>query len=302
MATKKPTSAAKKSTVKKSTTSKPKTTTKVTTVKAVEAPKMAVTAKRPAINLPDNLPNIVIAEVVGTFILTLVALLAIPTLPALGALFTGLALVVLVITIGAISGAHVNPAVTIGLWSARRVKSILVPFYLVAQFLGAAAAAVVLSYVSNATYGLDFSGIGSLNWGIFIVELIGAAVFVFGVTAATSRSDTSASNKALGVGLSLTAGLLVATSLFAALQGGIDTSKINALKDVPHELRVSGPILNPAIALAATDKTDSQLQNIGTVKGDKQVSRLSAELILGTLIGAVLGANLFVAASYRFKK
>lgn len=297
MATKKAASTAKKSTAKKSTT-KQKPTTKVTTVKAVDASSRRTTS-RSVSRLPRNIVNIVIAEIVGTFILTLVAVLSVQYV---GPLYVGIAMLVLVLTIGGISGAHVNPAVTFGLWSARRLKSILLPFYWVSQFVGAMAAVVLLSLISNGMFGIDFSGFWKFNWGIFIVELVGTAVFLFGVVAVKSRAEASTTAQAFGIGLSLAVGLLVAGSLFATLQGTIDTSKITSLANVPHELRVKSAVLNPAIALAATENTDSQLQGSNATKDEKQTSRLGIEVILGTLIGGALGANLFLAADYRNRK
>lgn len=297
MATKKAASTAKKSTTKKSTTKQRPTTTKVTTVKAVEAsrPRRAgIKAK-----LPTNIVNIVIAEIIGTFILTLVAVLSVSSLAPL---YLGLALLMLVITIGAISGAHVNPAVTFGLWSARRLPSILLPFYWVAQFVGAMAAVVLLSLISGGKYGLDFSDFWSLNWGLLVVELVGTAVFVFGFTAVLHRNDASQSAKALGIGLSFAVGLLVASSLFATLQSSIDQSKITSLADVPHELRVKGALLNPALALASTENTDAQLQGSNAGSSSQQKSRLTVEVIIGTLVGAAVGANLYLVTNYRNRK
>lgn len=298
MATKKAGSTAKKSTTKKSTTTQRPNTTKVTTVKAVTASKSSDNRSVSKSKLPGNIVNIVIAEIIGTFILTLVAILS---LQSVGPLYTGLAMLVIVLAIGGISGAHVNPAVTFGLWSARRLKSILLPFYWVSQFVGAMAAVVILHLISNNVFGVSFADFWSFNWSIFFVELIGTAVFLFGFVAVTSRSDFSQSAKAVGIGLSLAVGLLVGGSLLATIQGSIDTSKLT-LATVPHELRVKSAVLNPAVALAATENTDSQLQGSNATKGEKLSSRLGSEVIFGTLIGAALGANLYLVTSYRNRK
>ena len=297
MANKKAALSTKRSTTQKSTASKRPTATKVTTVKAVEASRFST--KGVSSRLPANIVNIVIAEVIGTFVLTLVALLSVSSLAPL---YIGLTMLVLVVVIGAISGAHVNPAVTFGLWTARRLRSILLPFYWVAQFIGAMAAVVLLSAITNGAFGINFSDFWNLNWGILIIELVGTAVFLFGFMASTSQTGFSQGTKAIGIGLSLSVGLLVASSLFATLQGSIDQTKITSIKDVPHELRVKSAALNPAIALAATENTDSQLQGSNAMQDEKQTSRLGVEVILGTLIGAALGANLYLATSYRNKR
>ena len=136
MATKKTTkkAAAAKSTPKKSTSVATKTT-----VKSVASTSTATSGKGIDTKLPKNLVNIVIAEIVGTFVLTLVALFS---AYMMAPFYVGLTLVIMVLAIGAISGAHINPAVTFGLWSMRKLKTILVPFYWAAQFIGAMAAVV----------------------------------------------------------------------------------------------------------------------------------------------------------------
>lgn len=311
MATKKATKPAAKKTSPKPAPKKAATTTKVTTVTSKSKPTRSAAAStgRPSGFRVDNSTlNVVIAELVGTFILVMIAM---TTIQSFMPLYLGLALALLVMSIGAVSGAHVNPAVTFGLWTVRRLRTALLPFYWGAQFLGAMAAVVVTNLVSSNSMALDFSHFGSFNWGIFAIELIGAAVFIFGLTALTNRRDLSDGTKAIGVGLSFLVGILVASSLFASVQGGIDSSKVGVevddktgqqkLTNVPHELRITGATLNPAIALATTEQTDSQLQSGAIGEDEKQYSRLSWETILSTFIGAALGANLALLMGRRFK-
>lgn len=307
MATKK---AANKSSsaTRKTAPSKSTTTTKVRTVTAKAADTPRKSAK--AVNrLDGNVMNIVIAELVGTFVLTLVAVLSFQdTLP----LYVGLTFAVMFMAIGAVSGSHINPAVTFGLWAVNRVKTLMVPFYWAAQLLGAMAAVVVVNLISGSKLGLDFGHFGEFSWGMFSVELIGTAVFIFGLVAVLSRVELSAVGKALGVGLSLTIGLLVAGSLFANLQSGVDSSAITVetdettgqqrLANVPRELSIKGATLNPAVALANTEQTDSQLQGGKASEGENMYTRLGWEVILSTLLGAALGGNLARLISYRFTR
>lgn len=317
MATKKSTAKAapKKATAKKSVK---KTATSTTTVRrVVTEPSATVSAKRmPRIAMPKNLVNIVIAETIGTFMLTLIALTAVNVLTPL---YVGIGLALIVMTIGAISGAHINPAVTFGLWSMRKLKTSLVPFYWAAQFLGAMAAVVLLYALSDsgvengARFALSFNNFMEFSWRIFTIELIGAALFMMGIAAVVTRT-TSAGVKAAGVGAALTAGLLVTSVLFPYMQSAVlersrydeQKEQINSLsaqketpaqatkQKTPHELLVSGATLNPAVALAATEKPEAQ--NAAT-SGNQSValnSRLSLEVIAGTLIGAALGGNLLL--------
>jgi glycerol uptake facilitator-like aquaporin len=188
----------------------------------------------------------------------------------------------------------------------------MLPVYWLAQFLGAMLAVLVLNAGAGGKMNLDFSHFGTFSWGVMFAELIGTAVFLFGLTAILERSDVKPSAKAAGIGLSLFVGILVASSLFSSIAANVDQTKIGSevdkasgkqiLTNVPHELRVDGATLNPAVALAATEKTDSQLQGADTVaEGEVEYSRLSWEVILGTFIGAALGSNLALLLG-RFKQ
>lgn len=299
MATRKTGSSTRKTT-KKAPAAPKKTTTTVKTV-AVAAPSKKPTTS----NWTDNLANILVAELVGTFILTTVAVLSIQLVSPL---YVGIALALIAFATFAVSGAHVNPAVTFGLWSVRKIKTVLVPFYWIAQLLGALASVVVLDLVSGSKLNLNLSHFGTFNWSIFAVELIGAAVFLFCLVAVVSNRDLKLGSKAFGVGMSLTVGLIVASSVLSQVMTNVDQSKIKAdqatgtLTNVPHELRVGGPILNPAVALASTEKTDAQLSGGSAGKAETQYSRFSWEVILGALIGAAAGANLYLMLSSRSRE
>lgn len=306
MATKKAASTKKASAKKPAAVTSTKTT--VRTLKAdtkpavkVVKPVAPVEATRPTVHaiaadkksqaLPNNIVNIVFAELFGTFGLTLVALFA---AKETGALYAGLFLAVAAIAVGAVSGAHINPAVTFGKWTMRQLKSILLPFYWGAQFLGAMLAVIVINWLTNNALHLDFSHLWSMNWALFGVELIGTMIFMFGVAAASNRKTLGSAGSAIAAGLSLTVGLVVASSLIANVQGAVDTSTITSIDKVPHELRVKGATLNPAVALAATEQSDSSFTGSRADKNEKQISRLSLETVLGALVGAALGGNLYL--------
>ncbi len=294
-------SAAKKTTAKKSTRST--STTKVTT-KTITAEAPASRSVFKKASGEPNYPAIIIAEVIGTFMLTMVALL---TLQETAALYVGLTLAVAVLAIGAVSGSHINPAVTFGLWSARKLKAALVPVYWIAQFVGAILAILLLGPLNGAGYPLDFSHFGTIHWGVLAAELVGTAIFLFGLMAALNSEKLSQSGKAFRIGLSLTIGVLVSTTALTTLQSAKaaeyqkqQSSQTSAEKEVtiPAELYVKGTTLNPAVALAATEYTQSQLSQMPAANTEARHSRLGLEVILGTLIGAALGANLYVLLAY----
>ena len=309
MATKKTSKKAPvKATAKK--TAAAKTETK-TTVKRVVTESTASKSQRTKLDskLPSNLINIVIAEIVGTFILTLAALFA---SDILSSMYVGFALMLIVTAIGGISGAHVNPAVTFGLWSMRKLKTVLVPFYWGAQFLGAMAAIVLIGSLTNGGFAFSFDQFTAFSWNIFAIELIGTAVFVFGIAAVLQRKEIKAAGQAFGIGLALMIGLVVSGSLYSYVKGTA-IAKIQKEQNAaqsekggrtyPREIYVSGATLNPAVALASTEKTDSQLRSSGVLpaEGEKSYSRFSLEVIAATLIGAALGGNLFLLVNYRNK-
>lgn len=294
---KKPAPVASKTTVrtlsaddKKAKVTKPVVATIAADPKAVAA-KPAVAAAQKGQTLPNNIVNIVFAELFGTFALTLVALLA---SKETGSLYTGLFVAVATMAVAAVSGAHFNPAITFAKWTMRQLKSILLPFYWGAQFLGGMLAVIVINWLTSNSLHLDFSHLGSMNWALFGVELIGTMILMFGWAAAANRRTLDAWGKALGAGLAVTVGLAAAASLMAAVQGAVDTSQITSIDKVPHELRVKNATLNPAVALAATEQSDSSFTGSRGDKNEKQISRLSLEVVLGTLIGAALGGNLYL--------
>lgn len=262
-----------------------KTTTKVTTVKKTPVATQEVNQ--------INIPGIFIAEAIGVFVLTLVAILS---LQQFGALYTGITYTVLVIALYSISGSHLNPAITLGLWGARKLRTALVPVYWVAQIIGALSAILALNAVSQGGYGLSFD-IGQFAWSIFTVELIATAVLLFGVTAAVANTQLNTLGKGVGIGLSLTVALLVGTALHTQAQTTIDTSEVDVTssESIPHEFKVKGPIVNPAVAIAATENTTEELVGGGFgAEEEDATSRISLEVIFGTLIGALVGSNLFL--------
>ena len=298
--------AAKKTTVSKAPKAAAKKTLKSTTVSAAAVVSKTATVQRGKNIFPSNVGNILLAEVVGTFVLTVVALLT----SSLGVLYMGLTLMVISLGIFAISGSHVNPAVTFGLWSMRRLKSVMLAVYWPAQLLGAFLAVAVMNIITSGQFVVNFSSIiAAPNVQVLFIELIGTAVFVFGIAAVALRSELSVSAKSLGIGMALTVGLVVSSSLLAQVQSVAYTdyqkeSSAAASEEkiaLPHALKVKGATLNPAVAVAVTENSDSQLMSGSAAPDDKLVSRLSPEVVLGTLIGAALGGNLFLLISHRPK-
>lgn len=134
-----------------------------------------------------------IAELFGTFVLVLIGcgtvVFSAPYVGNLGiALSFGLALTAMAYAIGPVSGAHVNPAVTLGVLCAGRMSLKDALGYIIFQFVGATAGAALLVYmVSGHLTGYDIasSGLGQNGWGEGYAggyNVISAAIFEFVAT------------------------------------------------------------------------------------------------------------------------
>ncbi len=114
-----------------------------------------------------TMPKRLGAEFIGTFWLVLggcgSAVLA-AAFPNLGigllgvALAFGLTVLTMAFAIGHISGCHLNPAVTVGLWAGGRFEAKSVVPYIIAQVLGGAAGAAVLFLIASGKTGFDVTG------------------------------------------------------------------------------------------------------------------------------------------------
>ena len=115
----------------------------------------------------------------------------------------GLTVLTMAYAIGNISGCHLNPAVTIGLWFGKRIKSKDIIPYLVSQFFGAAIAGCLLYLIaigqqgfslesnagSFATNGFgEFSPHGFSMISAFLVEFLLTFFFLFIIMAVTDKN------------------------------------------------------------------------------------------------------------------
>jgi aquaporin Z len=162
-----------------------------------------------------------IAELIGTFILVFfacgTAVIAGAQVGVLGiALAFGLALIAAAYGIGAISGAHINPAVSLGAFVAGRLSAQQLLVYVAAQCLGAIIAAWMLAAIAKgalAGYDVATAGLAHNGWGAdygggygqqaaFYFELIATFIFVLVILGATGRQAHPAI-AGLAIGLTL---------------------------------------------------------------------------------------------------
>jgi aquaporin Z len=165
------------------------------------------------------------AEFLGTFWLVLggcgSAVLA-AGFPNLGIAFAGVALAfgLTVLTgayaLGPISGGHFNPAVSIGLWAGGRFPGRDVPAYVIAQVLGAIAAAAILYVIASGKAGFDVNagfaanGYGEHSPGQYslqsalMTEVVMTFMFLIVILGAThQRAPVGFAGIAIGFALTL---------------------------------------------------------------------------------------------------
>lgn len=151
----------------------------------------------------------ILAEFIGTAVLTMAmyAMVARSSFPFFSALAAGGTAGVMVFIIGAASGAHINPAVTFGLWTLRKIQTAPAIVAIAAQFLGGLAAWALIKYFLGQSIA---SMAGEFEWKIFVAEMVGALVFTFGVASAVYQGFDNG-KLAATVGLSLAGGIMVAS-------------------------------------------------------------------------------------------
>lgn len=167
-----------------------------------------------------------LAELVGTFVLTFLGCGAAVSLgcntglvagtPAVigTAMAFGLAVVAMAYTIGGISGCHINPAITLGVFLNGGINAKDCGMYMIFQTIGAILAACVLGVLAGFDCGLGANGLQTLNeigqagqvsvtTGL-IAEIALTMLFVLVVLGATSKTNGATNNLAgLAIGLSL---------------------------------------------------------------------------------------------------
>ena len=150
-----------------------------------------------------------VAEFIGTLALVLIGCGAI-TIGGFGgpfpidilpiALAFGLTVTAMAYTVGPISGAHLNPAVTVSLWVAGRIRTGDIAGYIIAQFVGGivgAGIAVAILKGKLSGYDLGAAGLGQNGWGegflgqyglasALLTEFVATLIFTLVILGSTS--------------------------------------------------------------------------------------------------------------------
>jgi aquaporin Z len=266
MAAKKAISSTKKSTVSSKSNIKAVVSTKGSVLASYRS--FCKTLKRTPI------VGALIAEFIGTFIFV-VSFFEMQGNP----LFVMFALIGIYIMISGVSGAHVNPAVTIGAWVTRKISSLYALGYIVVQVLGASVAWLVLdTFLKNSTETAQAGSTllhaatvtGGKEWYMFFAELLGVTILSFGIATAlrlkrekitAAFSAGTAILIALYIGMSLTSVLLVESNTIltflnpatAAATGGLSWELW------PITIYVLAPVLGGIIGFVLQDFLQSQV-------------------------------------------
>lgn len=122
----------------------------------------------------------------------------------------GLAVVSMAYAIGPISGCHINPAITLGVWLSGRMKANEAIGYMAAQVIGAIVGSVILFAIvssGNVTIGATSTGANSFAEGnlipALIAEIVFTFIFVFVVLRTTDSENGAGQFAGLAIGLTL---------------------------------------------------------------------------------------------------
>ena len=146
-----------------------------------------------------------VAELLATFSLAFaVSASLVNDLGMITPIIAGLVLGLFVYTVGGVSGAHLNPAITIALFTRKKINGTDALLYIASQFLGALLALQLCMYLFGAEPAADMAG----GTSVLVAEAIGCFFLAFGVAFAVHKG--TADNSGIVVGGSLLLGILVA--------------------------------------------------------------------------------------------
>ena len=227
----------------------------------------------------SNLVGSAVAELIGTFILVFtgcaVAVAAILQRPTAGpgiydslavALAFGLALVAIVAAIGHVSGAHVNPAVTLALAATKKFAWQYVPIYVGAQLVGALLGAIAVWVIygdasrelANVAATFPAEGVGDLR--ALVAEILVTFILVFVIISVATDDRAPAGVAPLAVGFALACGVFIAGPVTGGSLNPVRTlgPMIVAFDFTAVWVYIVGPIIGGVLAALVYDRFASQ--------------------------------------------
>ena len=154
----------------------------------------------------------------------------------------GIVIMAVIYAFGRVSGAHINPAVTIGLWAIKKFPAKDTGFYVVAQLLGALTGSLVFA----AAVGPDAWLIGGLGatapgfscgvWGALVAEIVGTFVLMAVIMGVAVDEQATPGFAGLAIGLTV-AGVI--TTLGAVSGASINPAR--SFGPMVGDLLLGGP-------------------------------------------------------------
>ncbi len=205
--------------------------------------------------------NSYIAELIGTFALVFAGSMSVTLYSGAGnlgvlsiAFAHGLTLMMMVYAIGQISGCHINPAVTIGVWITRKISGFDGTMYIIFQLIGAALAGVghaaILPTSSAATFGVPTVASTITQPAGLAVEAILTFFLVFVIFGTALNPKSSPGFAGLAIGMALAVGLILGGPLTG---GALNPARwfgaavaVNSLSE--YWVYIFGPIIGGGLA------------------------------------------------------
>lgn len=182
-----------------------------------------------------------------------------------------LTVAIMVVALAGISGAVFNPALTVGLWSVRKLKTLQALSYIVAQFAGAAVAWYLFVYFTKLD---DVKNNGAYDGRVLVAEVLGTFVFAFTVAAAIYQR-LSLGLKAFMVGGGLLAGVLIAS---LGSNGLLNPAVALSLHQWGWGTYVLGPVLGAVLGFNLYNLlfVETELAEVEEAKAEAKGSKLDS--------------------------
>ena len=158
---------------------------------------------------------------------------------AVGVAF-GLAVAVVIYALGGVSGAHINPAVSIALWSIKKFPAKDTVAYIIAQCIGAVIGAALFLFIAGLGATAPFPGISL--WQALVAEIIGTFVLMLAIMGVAVDRHATPGFAGLVIGMAVT-GVIIAI-------GNISGGSINPARSFGPDLIAT--IMNGSTALVTT--------------------------------------------------
>lgn len=169
------------------------------------------------------------------------------------AITTGLVVMAVVYAIGDVSGAHINPAVTVGFWLAKRFPGYRVIQYIISQCLGAVAASLLLAYLFPELVPLTVTSPSGPLVQSLIIEIIITLFLMFVILSVSTGS------KEKGIMAGSAIGAVVGLSVLWA--GPVTGASMNPARSIAPALvsldftslwiYIAGPVIGAAVSVIA---------------------------------------------------